>query len=156
MAKPRFFSKNGIITPITPPKPRNRGAVVAVSLALRAAPPRLVQARPSVLPVTSPCPPTPAADPRAEGERPRIRGRDQIGQDVVRRLERRGLRVDWRDESFSTDWAAHSYEHVQQFFDDHPCTALFRALYEASGAGGARVLVAGAWVDMRTRPQPLP
>ena len=37
MAKPRFFSKNGIVTPITPPKPRNRGAVVAVSLALRAA-----------------------------------------------------------------------------------------------------------------------
>jgi hypothetical protein len=70
MAKPRFFSKNGIVTPITPPKPRNRGAVVAGSLALRAAPARLVQARPSVLPVTSPCPPTPAADPRAARKAP--------------------------------------------------------------------------------------
>jgi len=42
---------------------------------------------------------------------------------------------------------------VQQFFDDHPCAALFQGHYEA---GGARGLVAGAWVDMRARPEPLP
>jgi hypothetical protein len=78
----------------------------------------------------------------------RSRARDRAGQDVVRRLERRGLRVDPRGESFSTDCAAHSYGHVQQFFEDHPCAALFRALYAIHGAGGARLLVAMAWVDM--------
>ena len=59
----------------------------------------------------------------------------------MRRLERRG-------ESFSTDCAAHSYGKVRQFFQEHPCSALFRALYEVRGPGGARVLVAMAWVDM--------
>jgi len=60
----------------------------------------------------------------------RSRGRDRSGQDVLRRLERRGLRADWRGESFSTDCAAHSYGQVQQYFQDHPSDALFRALYE--------------------------
>ena len=78
----------------------------------------------------------------------RSRGRDQTGQDVLRRLERRGLRVDQRGESFSTDCAAHSYGQVQQFFRNNSCDALFRALYEVRGASGARVLVAAAWVDM--------
>ena len=38
---------------------------------------------------------------------------------------------------------------MQQFFEvHHSCDALFRALYEVRGAGGARVLVAVAWVDL--------
>lgn len=66
----------------------------------------------------------------------------------MRRLERRGLRAERRGESFNTDCAAHSYGQVQQFFLEHPCDALFRALYEVRGPGGARVLLAMAWVDM--------
>jgi hypothetical protein len=78
----------------------------------------------------------------------RCRGRDRSGRDARLRLARRGLRVDQRDESFSTDCAAHSYGQVQQFFREHPCTALFRAIYEVGDRRGNGVLVAVAWVDM--------
>lgn len=148
MAKPEFFTENGTVKPITPRKPKNRGVVVAVSLTLAvsassAGTAAAVSASGDVTVSTN-------AGRASSGNKgnARSRGRDQTGQDVVRRLERRGLRVDQRGESFSTDCAAHSYGQVQQFFQEHPCNALFRALYEVRGAGGARVLVAAAWVDM--------
>jgi hypothetical protein len=142
MAKPRFFTKNGTVRPITPPKPRNRGAVVAVSLTLAigagsAGTAAAVSASGDVTVSTN-------AGRGSSGSKgsARSRGRDRAGQDVVRRLERRGLRVDRRGESFSTDCAAHSYGQVQQFLQEHPCSALFRALYEVRDpGGGARVLL---------------
>ncbi len=148
MAKQEFFTdENGVVRPITPPKPRNRGVVVAVTvtLALAAGSAGAVTAvGASDVTVTVN---TARAASGSKGSA-RSRGRDQSGQDVLRRLERRGLRVERRTESFSTDCAAHSYGQVQDFFQAHPCDALFRGLYEVHGAGGSRVLVAVAWVDM--------
>jgi hypothetical protein len=63
-------------------------------------------------------------------------------------LEQRGLRVHQQRTSFSTDCAGHSYGEVQQFFREHPCSALFRALYEIRDGKAGVVLVAVAWVDM--------
>jgi hypothetical protein len=155
MAKPRFFTKNGTVRPITPPKPRNRGAVVAVSLTLAigagsAGTAAAVSASGDVTVSTN-------AGRGSSGSKgsARSRGRDRAGQDVVRRLERRGLRVDRRGESFSTDCAAHSYGHVQQFFEDHPCDALFRR----STRFAVPAVPASWWPwrgsTCRTRPKPL-
>ena len=148
MAKPRFFTKNGTVRPITPPKSRNRGAVVAVSLTLAigagsAGTTAALSASGDVTVSTN----AGRASSGSKGNA-RSRGRDRTGQDVVRRLEQRGLRASRRGESFSTGCAAHSYGQVQPFFREHPCGALFRALYEVRGPGGACVLVAVAWVDM--------
>lgn len=145
---PDFITKDNKVIPITDRKPKNRGVVVAVSLTLAigagsAGTAAAISASGDVTVSTN-------AGRGSSGSKgsARSRGRDRAGQDVVRRLERRGLRADRRGEAFSTDCAAHSYGQVQQFFEDHPCDALFRALYEIRGAGGARVLVAAAWVDM--------
>ncbi|GEL20383.1 hypothetical protein [Pseudonocardia asaccharolytica] len=64
------------------------------------------------------------------------------------RLERQGLRVKQHLTSDAGGCAAHSYGRVRGFFREHPCTALFRALFEVRDKRGNVVLVAVAWVDM--------
>jgi hypothetical protein len=63
-------------------------------------------------------------------------------------LERIGLRVRPQIEFADADCAAHSYGEVHQFFRDHPCDALYRALFEMHDRPAALVLVTVAWVDM--------
>lgn len=46
------------------------------------------------------------------------------------------------------DCAAHSYGRVREFFRDHPCSGLHRALFEVRDKRGDVVLVAVAWVEM--------
>lgn len=62
-------------------------------------------------------------------------------------LARQGLRVEQRFSSDDGDCAAHSYGLVREFFEDNPCSTLFRALFEVQD-GRSVVLVAVAWVDM--------
>ncbi|MFC4943951.1 hypothetical protein [Pseudonocardia sp. GCM10023141] len=64
------------------------------------------------------------------------------------RLEAKGLRVQQRLSSDSDDCFGHSYGQVQEYFRSHPCSALFRVLFEVSDRPGNMVLVAVAWVDM--------
>jgi hypothetical protein len=49
---------------------------------------------------------------------------------------------------------AHSYGQVQEFFRQHPCTALYRALLEVRDRQ-ATALLAVAWVDMPDEAQAL-
>ena len=49
---------------------------------------------------------------------------------VVQRLESRGLRVEERAVDVADDCVAHSYGQVRQFFVEHPCTTLYRGLFE--------------------------
>jgi len=65
----------------------------------------------------------------------RGKARDRDTGRVIARLARQGLRVRERGARADTDCAAHSYGQVRVFFQDHPCTALFRALLEGSGTG---------------------
>ena len=63
----------------------------------------------------------------------RSRGRDRAGQDVVRRLGPRGLRVDQRGESFNTDCALLTpMDTCSSSSRTTPAAAMFRALYEGS------------------------
>ena len=82
------------------------------------------------------------------GVRVNARARDHDSRSVVRRLERIGLRFRPRWETADTDCAAHSYGEVQRWFREHPCEALYRALFEVRDRHGTLVLVAVAWVDM--------
>lgn len=111
MAKPRLFTENGTVKPITPPKPRNRGAVVAVSLTLAigggsAGTTAALSTSGDVTVSTN----AGRASSGSKGSA-RSRGRDRTGQDVVRRLERRGSpgrqarRVLWRRLRRSLLWA---------------------------------------------------
>ncbi|MGH3874240.1 MAG: hypothetical protein ACRDSR_22520 [Pseudonocardiaceae bacterium] len=67
---------------------------------------------------------------------------------AVVRLERKGFRVNSRLTSDDADCAAHSYGKVHQFFVVHPCTGLYRGLFEVRDKRGDVVLVAVAWVEM--------
>lgn len=76
------------------------------------------------------------------------KARDRDPLPVLRRLERRGLQVEQRLDASGSDCAAHSYGAVRDWFRDHPCEALFRAVYEVRDSRRTVVLVAVAWVDM--------
>ena len=52
----------------------------------------------------------------------------------------------WADHA--ADCATHSYGQVRQFLTEHPCDAVYRAVFEVPAGPGASVLVAVAWVDM--------
>ena len=52
-----------------------------------------------------------------------------------------------RDVDADDDCAANSYGQVQDFFQQSPCTAVYRGLFEVRSAR-ATALVAVAWVDM--------
>lgn len=67
---------------------------------------------------------------------------------AVIRLQGKGFRVTSPLTSDSVDCAADSYGRVQQFFRQHPCAGLHRALFEVRDKGGDVVLVAVAWVAM--------
>ncbi len=92
-----------------------------------------------------------SAGSRASGSKGSARDRDPLR--TVRRLEQRGWRVEERGTSFEQDCAAHAYGQVRQFFREHPCSAVFRALFEVQDQRRNRVLVAVAWVDMPDEPQ---
>lgn len=66
---------------------------------------------------------------------------------TIQRLESRGLQVTQRDVDADDDCAANSYGQVQDFFQQSPCTAVYRGLFEVRSAR-ATALVAVAWVDM--------
>jgi hypothetical protein len=76
------------------------------------------------------------------------KARDRNTSQLLSRLERQGLRVEQRFTSDGTDCAAHSYGLVREFFQENPCSALSRALFEVQVERRVVVLVAVAWVDM--------
>jgi hypothetical protein len=126
-------------------KPRRRGPVVvviALALALAAGGAGAVGTGVGVGGNAS------ASGSRVSGSKSSARARDRDPLRTVRRLEQRGLRVEQRGTSFDQNCAAHAYGHVQQFFQEHPCSALYRALLEVRDRHQNRVLVAVAWVDM--------
>ena len=84
---------------------------------------------------------------RSGGEGAQVRARARSTARAVQRLESRGLRVEQRGVEADDDCAAHSYGDVQDFFEDQPCTALYRGLFEVRD-GRAVAVVAVAWVDM--------
>ncbi len=124
-------------------KPRGRGSlvVVALTLALAGASAGAVGAG-----VGADVGAAAAGGSRASGSKGSARDRDPLR--TVRRLEQRGWRVEQRGTSFEQDCAAYAYGQVQQFFREHPCSAVFRALFEVQDQRRNRVLVAVAWVDM--------
>jgi hypothetical protein len=91
---------------------------------------------------------------QARGSRSKGRAQDRSTARVVQRLKSRGLRVNERGVDASHDCVAHSYGQVQQFFRQHPCTAVYRALLEVHDRQ-ATVLLAVAWVDMPDEAQAL-
>ncbi len=76
------------------------------------------------------------------------KARDRSSARTVLRLEQRGLRVEQRVMSDDAECAAHSYGLVREFFQEQPCSALYRALFEVHDRRRNVVLVAVAWVDM--------
>jgi hypothetical protein len=82
------------------------------------------------------------------GSSARGKARDRSTARVTARLVKEGLQVRERGVDARTDCVAHSYGEVQDYFRAHPCTALFRALFEVRDSRGGVALVAVAWVDM--------
>lgn len=78
----------------------------------------------------------------------RGKARDRSTARTTARLVREGLQVEQRATSSDGGCVAPSYGQVQDFFRQHPCTALFRALLEVHDNRRNVVLVAVAWVDM--------
>ena len=83
----------------------------------------------------------------ASGTQTKARARDRSTLRTIRRLESRGLQVTQRDVDADDDCAANRYGQVQDFFQQSPCTAVYRGLFEVRSAR-ATALVAVAWVDM--------
>ena len=83
----------------------------------------------------------------ASGTQTRAHARDRSTLRTIQRLESRGLQVTQRDVDADDDCAANSYGQVQDFFQQSPCTAVYRGLFEVRSAR-ATALVAVAWVDM--------
>jgi hypothetical protein len=80
--------------------------------------------------------------------RTKSRGSSQDTQAVEGRLVRQGFRVNVKATSDGTDCVDHSYGQVQNFFRQHPCSALYRAYFEVQDRQGDTVLVAVSWVRM--------
>ena len=81
--------------------------------------------------------------PQGEGRWPSGRNR----QRHVKQLQRTRLHAKLKDSDTSSDCAANSYGQVREFFREHRCDALVRALIEVRD-GRAVALVAVAVVDM--------
>ncbi|HZG92986.1 MAG TPA: hypothetical protein VEZ42_22485 [Pseudonocardia sp.] len=64
------------------------------------------------------------------------------------RLERMAGQVDQLTAAADDDCASHATGEVRAFFEQNPCTALFRALFEVRDGRRGVVHVAVAWVDM--------
>lgn len=67
---------------------------------------------------------------------------------VVTRLRRLEKVVDQLNSASDDNCADHATGQVREFFVEHPCTALFRALFELRDHGRPVLRVAVAWVDM--------
>ncbi|WP_219417031.1 hypothetical protein [Pseudonocardia nigra] len=123
--------------------PRSGGAfaaVVAVSVALAAGPGVIG---------SSGAGSSAGSTVRAQGApKGHAKARDRSSARTVLRLEQRGLRVERRVTSDAADCAAHSYGLVREFFQEQPCSALYRPLFEVHDTRRDVVLVAVAWVDM--------
>jgi hypothetical protein len=76
------------------------------------------------------------------------RARDADTARVVVRLERLAERVDRLTARADDDCAAHATGRVREFFRQHPCEALFRALFEVRDGRRGVVRVAVASVDL--------
>jgi hypothetical protein len=76
------------------------------------------------------------------------RSSDQDSRAAVARLSGRGLRATVRLTDDGTDCAANSYGAVREFFEQHPCTALYRSVLEVRDREGDVVLLAIASVEM--------
>lgn len=61
-----------------------------------------------------------------------------------------GLTFTRVDSSNATVCSAHAYGGVREFLVSHPCSALSRALFEATDDSGHQMLVAVSWTDMPT------
>ena len=143
MTTPEFRTRpDGTVYPLTPPKPKgpSPGQVVgAVALAVLLATGGTVGLTGS------------SGTLGARGS-PSVRSsaqvRDREARAVAHRLVRSGFRIDYEMTSDGDDCAAHSYGQVQEFFEKHPCLALYRSLFEVRDRRGGLLLVAVARVDM--------
>jgi hypothetical protein len=75
------------------------------------------------------------------------KARGKRASDIVKQLQRARLHARLKDSDASSDCAANSYGQVREFFREHRCDALVRALIEVRD-GRAVALVAVAVVDM--------
>ena len=83
---------------------------------------------------------------QGKGQESRSRGRERAVARALQRLRARGLRVAEHVRT-DTDCVSHSYGQVHEFFRQHPCRVLNRALFEVRD-GPLSVVVAFASVDM--------
>jgi hypothetical protein len=85
----------------------------------------------------------------ASRAQPKTQAKPRVARlnDIKKRLERAGLRAVIKNSRTDTDCAANSYGQVREFFREHACNALVRALIEVRD-GRAVALVAVAIVDM--------
>jgi hypothetical protein len=131
---------DGTKYPITPPKPKWPGVVVgATVLAI------VLGAGGTGVASSSGLTGTRASSSSAPKSKA---AQDRAIRNVVQRLIRENYDVEGQFSSDADDCAEHSYGQVQQFFEEHSCTGLFRALFEVRDRRGGVVLVAIAWVDM--------
>lgn len=84
----------------------------------------------------------------SSGGRSASRSSDQDSQAAVARLNGRGVRATVHLTDDGTDCAANSYGAVREFFEQHPCTALYRSILQVRDREGDVVLVAIASVEM--------
>lgn len=91
---------------------------------------------------------TSSASSSSSNARTTSRGSSQDTQAVESRLVRQGFQVNFKATSDGTDCVGHSYGQVQNFFRQHPCSALYRAYFEVQDRLGDTVLVAVSWVRM--------
>jgi hypothetical protein len=89
-----------------------------------------------------------ASSSSSSNARTKSRGSSQDTQAVKGRLVRQGFRVNFKATSNGTDCVGHSYGQVKNFFQQHPCSALYRAYFEVQDRQGDTVLVAVSWVRM--------
>lgn len=145
----RFITKDGVVRPITDPKPKRGWVAGAVAIGVL-----LGGGTVSVDAAASAARAGQSARPSAQAK-PRTRGSTadavRTAQRVVRtieRLRRQGLQVRLRASSDDTDCAARSYGQARLFFRAHPCVSMHRALLEITAKGAGTVLVAIASVRM--------
>jgi hypothetical protein len=144
MTTPEFRTRpDGTVYPLTPPKPKGPtpGQVVgAVAVAVALA------AGGGTVAVTGSSGTSGAGTSTSARSSAQIRDRE--ARAVAQRLVRSGFRIDDEMSADGDDCAAHSYGQVQEFFEKHPCRALYRTLFEVRDRRGGLLLVAVARVDM--------
>jgi hypothetical protein len=76
------------------------------------------------------------------------RGSERDSQAAVARLSAQGVRATVRLTDDGADCAANSYGAVREFFEQHPCAALYRSVLELRDREGDVVLVAISSAEM--------